>query len=182
MVAELEKIVRLADAFAQNKLDTRQYGNMTALESDLKRMVQNAKEFNATGSKVYEDAERIRKALSNFMPKHNPAYKDEDYRAQPTPVPGDNGDESDGDQVPTMPEGAPTPATIRLRVNGSTSRQTGSGLKDETPTMGSGDMQREQLKIVQEMIELRDPKFVAGYLCVFGACNNLPGAVMRIPR
>lgn len=62
---------------------------MEALESDLKRLVQNAKEFNSTKSEVYEDAERIRKALSNFMPKHNPAYLDPAYRAYPTPIPRD---------------------------------------------------------------------------------------------
>ena len=42
------------------------YATMEKLESDLKRLVQNAKEFNSTKSEVYEDAERIRKALSNF--------------------------------------------------------------------------------------------------------------------
>ena len=172
----------LADASAQNKLDARQYGNMTALESDLKRMVQNAKEFNVTGSRVYEDAERIRKALSNFMPKHNPAYRDEEYRALPTPVPNDNDEEFDGYQFATNREDAPTPTTIKLRINGSTSRMTGSALKDEIQAMGSENMQQEQLKIVQEMIDLRDPKFVARSLRVFAACNSLPGPGMRTLR
>ncbi len=150
-----------ADALAQAKLDARQYGNMTTLESDLKRMVQNAKEFNVTGSKVYEDAERIRKALSNFMPKHNPAYKDQEYRALPTPVPDDSDEEFDGYQLPIPPGDALVPTTIRLKVNGSTSRKSVSVLKDETPPVGSEKMRQEQIKIVEEMVELRDPRFVA---------------------
>lgn len=63
------------------------YDTMEKLESDLKRMVQNAKDYNSSKSEVFEDAERIRKALSNFMPKHNPAYQNSDYRAYPTPIP-----------------------------------------------------------------------------------------------
>lgn len=159
---------------------------MTALESDLKRMVQNAKEFNVTGSKVYEDAERIRKALSNFMPKHNPAYKDQDYRAQPTPVPDDDDDEEDEESLalPTSNSsaGAPTPATIKLRVNGSASRKNESGMASEAPVAEKENMQEDQLKIVEEMIELRDPEFVARCLCLFGTCNSLPAAVIRTPK
>lgn len=71
----------------EKNLHQARYHNMTALESDLKRMVQNAKDYNTSGSQIFEDAERIRKALSNFMPKHNPAYLDPEYRAVPTPIP-----------------------------------------------------------------------------------------------
>lgn len=73
----------------EKKLQSGDYPTMETLESDLKRLVQNAKEFNSTKSEVYEDAERIRKALSNFMPKHNPSYLNPDYRAYPTPIPSD---------------------------------------------------------------------------------------------
>lgn len=69
------------------KLKSGRYATMTELEGDLKRMVQNAKDFNSSKSLIFEDAERLRKALSNFMPKHNPAYADEKFRAVPTPVP-----------------------------------------------------------------------------------------------
>lgn len=69
------------------KLKSGQYATMTELEGDLKRMVQNAKDFNSSKSLIFEDAERLRKALSNFMPKHNPAYADDKFRAVPTPVP-----------------------------------------------------------------------------------------------
>ena len=71
----------------QEKLDRNQYQNISLLEGDLKRVVQNAKDYNDSRSEIFQDAERIRKALSNFMPKHNPAYEDPEYRAVPTPVP-----------------------------------------------------------------------------------------------
>lgn len=135
---------------------------MTALESDLKRMVQNAKEFNVTGSKVYEDAERIRKALSNFMPKHNPAYKDEGYRAVPTPVPEDN----EGNDDASAQHTTPAPHTIKLIVNGTGGGTTGgTRTKGDTPIAGDEDIRDQQLKIVQEMIELRDPEFVIRGMC-----------------
>jgi Bromodomain len=69
------------------KLGRYEYQNMEQLEGDLKRMVQNAKDYNDSRSEIFQDAERIRKALSNFMPKHNPAYLDPEYRAVPTPIP-----------------------------------------------------------------------------------------------
>jgi hypothetical protein len=50
-------------------------------------MVTNAKQFNVKGSSVYEDAERVRKTASNFMVKHNPAYKNPNYVAVATPLP-----------------------------------------------------------------------------------------------
>jgi hypothetical protein len=71
----------------EKRLQAFEYATMELLEGDLKRMVQNAKDYNDSRSEVFADAERIRKALSNFMPKHNPAYADPDYRAVPTPIP-----------------------------------------------------------------------------------------------
>lgn len=65
------------------------YPNLSALESDAKRMVLNAKHFNPKGTPLYEDAERVRKTASNFMTKHNPAYRNPNYVAVATPVPDD---------------------------------------------------------------------------------------------
>jgi hypothetical protein len=50
-------------------------------------MIANAKQFNARGSDIYEDAERVRKTASNFMTKYNPAYRDPTYAAIATPIP-----------------------------------------------------------------------------------------------
>ncbi|KAF2459805.1 Bromodomain-containing protein [Lineolata rhizophorae] len=69
------------------KLKRREYPNISTIESDVKRMVNNAKMFNDKKSLVFEDAERIRKTASNFMVKHNPAYRDPSYSAQATPIP-----------------------------------------------------------------------------------------------
>lgn len=130
-------------------------------------MVQNAKEFNATSSKIYEDAERLRKALSNFMPKHNPAYKDQEYRAVPTPIPDGSEEEIDASQSPINAVDTPTAPTIKLRMNGSGSRRNGNGLKADIPVAGNDEtMQQEQVKVVEEMIELRDPELVARSVCV----------------
>jgi len=51
-------------------------------------MVQNAKDYNSTGSEIYEDAERIRKLVYNYMKTHNPAYtENSNYASFPTPIP-----------------------------------------------------------------------------------------------
>jgi hypothetical protein len=51
-------------------------------------MVQNAKDYNDTKSEIYEDAERIRKHVYNYMKAHNPAYiADPNYASFATPIP-----------------------------------------------------------------------------------------------
>ncbi|KAK3720854.1 hypothetical protein LTR37_003517 [Vermiconidia calcicola] len=71
-----------------DKLKRNTYPTVTTLESDFKRMIQNAKDFNDPKSEIYEDAERIRKLVFNFMKVNNPAYKeDSKYSAFPTPIP-----------------------------------------------------------------------------------------------
>ena len=62
---------------------------MTPVESDLRRMVGNAKSFNQKSSEIFSDAEKIRKALVAFMIPNNPAYKTGSYVPGPTPVPDD---------------------------------------------------------------------------------------------
>lgn len=71
----------------EQKLHNREFPNLAALESNFKRMITNAKEYYNRGSEVYENAERVRKALSNYMVKTNPAYKlIPGYSCQPTPI------------------------------------------------------------------------------------------------
>lgn len=70
------------------KLKQNAYPTVSTIESDFKRLVQNAKDFNDPGSLIYEDAERIRKLVFNFMKQNNPAYKENpNYSAFPTPIP-----------------------------------------------------------------------------------------------
>jgi hypothetical protein len=61
---------------------------MTTVESDFKRMINNAKSYNDPKSDIYEDAERIRKLVYNYMKQHNPQYaQDPNYISFPTPIP-----------------------------------------------------------------------------------------------
>ena len=70
------------------KLKAGEFATLSELESYVKRMVLNAKDFYAKNSQQFEDAERVRKATSNFMVKHNPAYKlNTGYTAVATPIP-----------------------------------------------------------------------------------------------
>lgn len=72
----------------EQKLKDNEYATVSAIESDFKRLVQNAKDFNDPGSVIYEDAERMRKLVFNYMKQHNPAYKDDPkYIAVSTPLP-----------------------------------------------------------------------------------------------
>jgi hypothetical protein len=82
----------------ENKLNGREFTNLSELESYFKRMVTNAKDFYSRGSEVFDDAERVRKALSNYMVKTNPAYKlTPGYTCQPTPLPDDPDAQADED-------------------------------------------------------------------------------------
>jgi hypothetical protein len=72
----------------EQKLHRREFRSMAELESWLRRMVKNAKDYYSRHSTNFEDAERIRKAVSNYMTKTNPAYKKiPSYSSQPVPIP-----------------------------------------------------------------------------------------------
>lgn len=93
------KLIRMPISLhdVETKLSAGEFEDLSELESYVKRMVQNAKDFYPKGSQQFDDAERVRKATSNFMVKHNPAYKlHHGYSAVPTPIP-DELLESDGD-------------------------------------------------------------------------------------
>ncbi|KEY68458.1 hypothetical protein S7711_01232 [Stachybotrys chartarum IBT 7711] len=84
------------------KLNKGGFRNLAELESYFKRMISNAKEFYPRGSPVFDDAERIRKATSNYMTKTNPAYNNRKYQALPAPIPaeeaGEAGQEAEEEQ------------------------------------------------------------------------------------
>jgi cobalamin biosynthesis protein CobT len=74
----------------EQKLHRREFNNLAEFESWLRRMVKNAKDYYHRNSEVFEDAERVRKAVSNYMTKTNPAYKKiPSYNCQPAPIPAD---------------------------------------------------------------------------------------------
>jgi hypothetical protein len=80
----------------EEKLNKGEFSNLAELESYFKRMIANAKEFYPRSSQVFDDAERVRKALSNYMTKTNPAYNNRNYHALPTPLPPE--DDADVDE------------------------------------------------------------------------------------
>jgi hypothetical protein len=99
--------------YAQNKLNNGEYASLAQVESDCKRLVNNAKAYNDKNSVIYQDAERLRKTASNWMVKHNPAYRDGNYVATATPIPGeDNSTPSrPPPRITATPRTAHTPAT-----------------------------------------------------------------------
>lgn len=82
----------------EEKLENGDFKNMAELESYLKRMIANAKDYYPKSSSVFDDAEKFRKALSNYMTKTNPAYAKRGYQAIPTPIPDEEGEGDEDDQ------------------------------------------------------------------------------------
>lgn len=93
MPISLEKI--------EEKLNNHEFETLAELESYAKRMISNAKEFYPRSSTLFDDAERLRKALSNYMTKNNPAYNTRGYQAFPTPLPPEDeeGEEDDDEEA-----------------------------------------------------------------------------------
>lgn len=133
----------------EQRLENLEYENMEQLESDLKRMVQNAKDYNHSKSPIFEDAERIRKALSNFMPKHNPAYLRPDYRAYPTPIPQELLDQQ---RESSAASEANVPAE---KVKLVFSRRRRSEATPATPSAKS-DVKQDQLNFLNELSAQED--------------------------
>lgn len=82
----------------EEKLLAGEFKSLAELESYFKRMIANAKDFYSRGTQVFDDAERVRKALSNYMTKTNPAYSNRSYQAMPTPLPPENPDEEEDEE------------------------------------------------------------------------------------
>ncbi|KAI1067967.1 hypothetical protein LB507_004505 [Fusarium sp. FIESC RH6] len=81
----------------ETKLNNGEFKDLSELEGYFKRMISNAKEFYSRNTPEFEDAERIRKAVSNYMTKTNPAYEVRGYQALPTPFPDEDGEEGGED-------------------------------------------------------------------------------------
>jgi chromatin structure-remodeling complex subunit RSC4 len=140
----------------QDKLNRHQYSTVTAFESDLKRMVSNAKFYSEKSSPVFADAERIRKILSNNMPKINPAYKDPKYVAFPTPLPGELRDNPshetmDGQDHRDMKGATTLSASPDLRL---TLPPDDHGQSEDS--FEGDSLQEAQDRIMTELIRLKD--------------------------
>jgi hypothetical protein len=82
--------------------------------------------YNDKKSIVYEDAERLRKTASNWMTKHNPAYKIRGYSAVATPVPGEE----------NMPTPKPAARPVATPSRPVPSRSAASTATTVTPDTG----------------------------------------------
>ncbi|KAL9121014.1 MAG: hypothetical protein Q9187_002428 [Circinaria calcarea] len=185
----------------EDKLNRRQYPTLSTLESDLKRMVSNAKLFNEKGSDVYSDAERIRKMVSNYMIRVNPAYKDgSGYTPMPTPLPGekqngtsastnspdDGEDDADADGETDVEETVPVKPRKSVTLHGpSAEKELNRRRASSTPAVQEAEdagedfegntFQQAQEKIMSEMIQLKnkDDQLISGPF------QNLPPRDLR---
>ncbi|KAI0998998.1 hypothetical protein K3495_g9198 [Podosphaera aphanis] len=136
------------------KLKRREFPSLTSLESHLNRMILNAKEYNPRGSPIYDDAERMRKAISGFMIKRNPANKrstGHDASANTTTLGADIG-ASEGLKGMQRPEDK----AIKLSTHPSLSRSSATPGLTEAQYSGKSfeglSFQQAQEKIVEDMI------------------------------
>ena len=163
---------------------------MSFMESDLRRMIGNAKSFNQKSSPVFSDAEKMRKAVVAFMTENNPAYKTGNYVPGPTPIPegwqaqleeadetadADAEGETVHEETPPRPE-PPSPPAASARKQRSAAARSASvnAAKDRrassTPAVqdaeGAGEsfdgdnFQQAQEKIITEMINLKNDESV----------------------
>ena len=142
------------------------------MESDVKRMVANAKLYNDKRSSVYEDAERVRKTASNFFTKFNPAYRDPTYVAVATPIPGDLPDSAATKAPPprtsNVNTASPTKASDSVRRGREMSEEIEHN-SDTTDFKGK-TFQQAQEQIMEELIHYVDEEYVprqsrASYPC-----------------
>jgi hypothetical protein len=118
-------------------------------------MITNAKSYNDKTSLTFADAERIRKILSNTMPKINPAYKDPKYIAFPTPVPEnvwENAEDEDEESREDQKAEESVAASPWQDSNGTPSDDrvpADEGFEGDT-------IQDAQNKIISELIHLKD--------------------------
>lgn len=131
-------------------------------------MIANAKLYNDEKSEVYGDAERMRKLLSNFMLKHNPAYRDPEYVAFPTPIPDDGGADglSSATPAPRTREASEKPkTTIKLTARTPRERTTPIDARvvttDGPSANGGADytgktFQQAQEHLIEDLIDYTD--------------------------
>jgi hypothetical protein len=156
------------------------YTSLAQVESDCKRLVNNAKAYNDKRSLVYEDAERLRKTASNWMTKHNPAYRDGNYVAIATPIPGEE-NSTPGKPTPRItaiprsahaPASAVTPDTLERPRRAAAAAQSATPVPsrlrqsagaaseqvDDNPDFDGKTFQQAQEQIVKELIDYVEPE------------------------
>ena len=140
------------------------------MESDAKRMVNNAKHFNDRKSQIYEDAERVRKTTFNYMVKNNPAYRDKQYAAIATPLPDEA--QTENHNAAKIPEEAPQresegasqnksndvtlPAHSASQDDGLSGDQPSNNGEDTSLDFTGKDLQEAQEMIISELIRYEE--------------------------
>jgi hypothetical protein len=118
----------------ERKLHNQEFSTLSELESYFKRMVNNAKEFYPKNSEIFEDAERVRKALSNYMTKTNPAYKlIHGYSCQATPVVDTFPDPEFYAAPSTMPPAIPKPPRGEARKASEEKKAAEKRIEEKQP-------------------------------------------------
>ncbi|KAF1992633.1 Bromodomain-containing protein [Aulographum hederae CBS 113979] len=156
----------LTPRLLQENLNNDEYQTISEVEGDMKRMISNAKQYNDRKSLLYEDADRIRKATSNWMVKHNPAYRDPVYQAVPTPVsetttkpppPASRPRRATVvEQQPPPSTPAPAPRSVKSVGRDSMSRQSVGTEENYTSDFTGKTLQEAQDQLVHEMIKYKD--------------------------
>ena len=164
------KAIRLPIAIdtVEEKLRRHEYSTLTQVESDVKRMVANAKQYNDEKSIVFSDAERIRKSLSNFMREHNPDYKSvPGYQAFPTPIPGEDGADATDSPTPAVAAREASERPKKTTINLSRGRKSSVGPNTATPEVASTSddysgktFQQAQEQLINELIKYTDDEYV----------------------
>jgi hypothetical protein len=161
----------------QAKLNRGEYTTLAQVEGDQKRLVNNAKAYNDKKSIIYEDAERLRKTASNWMVKHNPAYRVNGYQAVATPVPGEE-PVPYGKPIPRIQPSTPkpsvstpesterprraaavqsaTPVPSKLRKSVSTAPED----TDDSPDFKGKTFTQAQDQIIRELMDYVEPEYV----------------------
>lgn len=152
---------------------------MTPVESDLRRMVSNAKSFNEKSSDIFSDAEKIRKMVSSTMQKINPAYADKSYAPFATPIPEGilkkvkkqeevHDVDAEGETDPEVNEKPKRPITIigpssAVAMNGRRASSTPAvqDAEDAGQSFDGNTFQQAQEKIMTELIKLENEEYVA---------------------
>ena len=165
-----------ASSHPQDKLHRREYATVTQLESDLKRLIINAKSYNARNSDIFSNAEKLRKMLATHMNRINPAYHDgSGYMPFPTPIPekkenetveashskeDENDIDADGETDPEESAEKHQPSATSIVDDPLLRRATSTPAVQENVDAEKGfdglTFQEAQDKIVGELIQRKD--------------------------
>jgi cobalamin biosynthesis protein CobT len=157
--AEYYKKIRLPISLEtiETKLKNGEFANLSQLEGDFKRMILNAKEYFSKSSKEFEDAERVRKALSNYMTKTNPAYQTRGYQALPTPFPDENPDQEEDAEDDEDAEGEAEEEADNGEREGEEGEE-GDEDEDDEDDEANGDGDDEEEPEAEDEEEVQDTK------------------------